>query len=104
MKAKLVKESLGKIPHFKDGWEIIEYFDTIPEFRPYKKTEEGELDDLAYEIPLSVFNEVLGWTKEELDEISDNLEEDEETGTTGHISYYEIESGDSVIPIVGVDW
>lgn len=90
MKAKLVKESLNEnnIPNFNTGWDIIEYFDSISEFKPYRN-EDARYDDTYYEIPVSVFEKVLGWSKEEIEDIDWNLESYE-----GSIDYTDKESGE----------
>lgn len=76
MKAKLVKESLAHIPHFKTGWDIIEYFDSIPEFDPYRyRNEDSDYrDTYYYSIPANVFQKVLEWTPEDVESIKDNIE------------------------------
>lgn len=76
MKAKFVNEELGRkknIPEFTMGWEIIEYFDDIPEFNPYRN-KEAQYDDDYYNIPAPIFSKVLGWTPEEVNSINKELE------------------------------
>jgi hypothetical protein len=70
---KGIKESVKPIPNFNTGWEIIRYLDTIPAFKKYR-IKGAEYDDSFFEIPVDVFTKTLGWTKEDVDDISNNLE------------------------------
>jgi hypothetical protein len=68
---RLLKEAT--VPNFKDGYEIIDYLDNIPEFEKYKN-EDASYDDQYYLIPTDIFTKVTGWTEEDVKNIDDNLE------------------------------
>jgi len=59
---------------FKTGWDIIEYFDTIPEFKKYRN-KHASYDDEYFLIPMDVFKKVLPtWNKEKVEFLDDKLE------------------------------
>lgn len=69
---RLLKES-STMPQFETGYDVIEYLDSIPEFKPYRNIE-ASYDDSFYEIPTDVFNKVTGLTQSDVEDINQNLE------------------------------
>ena len=69
---KLFEEDMN-VPNFRYGWEIIDYLDNISKFHQYRN-KEAEYDDEYYLIPTDIFTQVTGWTEEDVNNISDNLE------------------------------
>lgn len=62
---------------FKDGGNIIEYFDTIPAFRKYRVKDADEIiyDTPYYIIPAQIFKRVLPeWTKEKVEYINSQID------------------------------
>jgi len=78
----LINEGKKPIPKFNFGWELIDYLDTIPKFKKYRN-KNATYDDPFFQIPWNVWNNVLGWTKADIDKIRDGLEPYE-----GDISYF----------------
>jgi hypothetical protein len=68
---KLLKEDT--VPSFRNGYDVIEYLDNIPEFKEYRN-EDASYDDQYYLIPTDVFTQVTGWTEEDVETIDNNLE------------------------------
>ena len=74
--AGLISESQlneKQIPDFETGYEIIDYFDTIPAFKQYRD-EDASYDDIYFRIPTDILSKELGWTKEDIAKIDSNLE------------------------------
>ena len=78
MKLRDLLEGKKPIPKFQNGWEIIDYFDTITAFKKYRN-KNAKYDDVYFKIPNDVFVKVLGWTNSDIDKIRDNLEDYEGT-------------------------
>ena len=79
------------VPSFRNGYDVIEYLDNIPEFKEYRN-EDASYDDQYYLIPTDVFTQVTGWTQEDVETINDNLEPYEGSITwngTNHNQYQE---------------
>jgi len=56
------------------GWDIIDTFDKIPQFKKYRN-KNATYDDSYFEIPTSVFTKVTGLTEKDVEKISSNLED-----------------------------
>ena len=69
----ILSESKKPIPSFKTGYDIIDYFYTIKEFRKYYN-KNASYDDVYFEIPSDVFKKVLGWTVKDVKRIKSKLE------------------------------
>jgi hypothetical protein len=68
---RLLKEAT--VPSFRNGYDVIEYLDNIPEFKEYRN-EDASYDDQYYLIPTDIFAQVTGWTEEDVKTIDNNLE------------------------------
>ena len=68
---RLLKEAT--VPSFRNGYDVIEYLDNIPEFKEYRN-EDASYDDQYYLIPTDIFTQVTGWTEEDVKTIDNNLE------------------------------
>lgn len=75
------------IKDMKDGWDIIRYFEEIPEFKEFENPD-AQYDDERYRIPVNVFTKVLDWPKEDIENAYEHLDDYE-----GGISWHDMLGG-----------